>query len=183
MTAFKNLLNRFARDDKGLALTEFAIAMPFLFAAWLGVCTLVDGETVSTRTSRSVSTVVDIITQAAVVNNERANTAFKAVDALMGPAMGADVNLYVVGLDIDSTGKAKVVWSVAKKGVKPAIGSVYPVPVSLRNRAAGQFLVAAKGSYKHSPIFGKNLIGDLTYDYEHFFAPRHSDTIEWKPGA
>ncbi|MEL6751050.1 MAG: TadE/TadG family type IV pilus assembly protein [Pseudomonadota bacterium] len=176
-TPIRTLLARFKREDSGVAMYEFAIVMPFLFAAWLGVAAVADSQQVSTKVSRVTQTVADIIAQSATVNSTRANTAFQAIDAMLDPTNAAKMQLYVAGLEIDNNGRAKVKWSYAKRGPKPGVGSTYTLPPTLRSSSAVDFVVVAKGSLKYKPIFGDNLIDEHTMVYEHLFSPRVSDDI------
>lgn len=169
---------RFRRDESGLAMTEFAIIAPFLITAWLGATTFADLQTVSNRTSRVAATVADIIAQGETVNQARADAAFSAADAILGPGVAAKMNLYVVGLEIQANGKPQVKWSYGyNNSSKPQVGQTYAINGSTTVALRNNFVVAAEARVTHDPIFAQSIAGSQVYNYDAYNVPRSGREI------
>ncbi len=170
---------RFKRDESGLAMTEFAIIAPFLITAWLGATTFADLQTVSNRTSRVAATVSDIIAQGETVSQARADAAFSAADAILGPGVAAGMNLFVAGLEIQADGRPVVKWSFAYKGgSKPQVGQTYAINGSTNVTLRNDFVVTAEAKVQHEPVFASALTGSQLYEYDAYNVPRNGREIK-----
>ena len=159
-------------------MTEFAIVAPFLITAWLGATTFADLQTVSNRTSKVAATVSDIIAQGETVSQERADAAFSAAGAILGPGIAAGMNLYVAGLEIQPDGRPVVKWSYGYKGSsKPAVGQTYPINGSTKVTLRNDFVVTAEARVTHDPVFAKALTGSQVYNYDAYNVPRNGRKI------
>ncbi|MDA8870214.1 pilus assembly protein [Rhizobiaceae bacterium] len=176
-------LDRFRQDDKGIAMVEFAMVLPFLVALWLGLAMLADMENTSTRVSRVTATIGDIVAQSSEVTDDDLDKTFRAAEAFMGTEKASKLQMYVVGLKIDEDGKVTVAWSRGKNLTDvplPQEDAPYTVPANLTVGAENTFLVAAYGKFIHQPLYGSRFKTDYEYEYENFFAPRLTDEIEKK---
>ncbi len=160
-------------------MTEFAIIAPFLITAWLGATTFADLQTVSNRTSKVAATVSDIIAQGETVSQARADAAFSAADAILGPGVAARMNLYVAGLEIQPNGRPIVKWSYGYRGSsKPTVGQVYPINGSTNVTLRNDFVVTAEARVNHNPVFAQSLTGTQVYNYDAYNVPRNGREIK-----
>ncbi len=179
----RGLLRRFKSDNKGVAALEFAIIAPILVLLFLGTLEISLAVAVDRKVARISSTVADLITrQSGQFDKAFLDTIYEVSDRIMYP-YSDQVEIVIVGVDIDASGTATVAWSDEYGGASgPATGSAYTVPSSIRT--PDSFLIAASVKTDHAPAFKfvnyKN--GGLTFDgasielsEEMFLRPRQSN--------
>ncbi len=171
-------------DESGVSVIEFAFVAPFIMTIWLGMVSLLDIESTSTRVGRVSATVADIIAQAPTADTAYINGAFNAGKAMLGNAAAENLELFVAGIEVKANLDVEVLWKCSRNfdsdKLDEAIENI-ELPDSLK--LSPGFIVASHAEYKHTPLlsdiglplFGKLVkSGDNTYVYNHYFIPRNS---------
>ncbi len=160
------LVERYAKDNKGVAAIEFAFIAPVLILLFIGTLEISYAVAVDRKVSRVSSTIGDLITQDDQYTAAELSELYKVTKRIMLPyeEPADNLKISVVGITI-AGGKAKVDWSDAYQGgEKPAPGSIYPVPANIK--IDGTSLVTAKVTLDHKPAFSfvGYQDGRLTFD-------------------
>lgn len=188
---------RFLRDERGTSAIEFALTAPFLLAMLLFSMAANDSMNASTEVGKVTVAVADIISQSPTVTREVIDATFGAVDLMVNSQRHANLELYVVGVEIYADGSTEVLWSRDNGHLsslsKPGPGDTYDLPPEILNRAG--FIVSARARLSHTNVVTSSGIkagrqekighvstigavlpslGASTYDYESNFVPRTS---------
>ncbi len=179
-------LSNFRKDESGVSVIEFAFVAPFLMVIWLGMVSLLDIESTSTRIGRVSATVADIIAQAPVADTFFINAAFNAGKSMMGNVAAENLELVVAGVEVQSDQTIDVIWQCARNFDSDKLDDVIDdldLPTYLKQ--APGFYIVSHAEYTHTPLLSQiqmplfgNLMSseDSTYVYNHYFVPRRSLT-------
>lgn len=142
------LIKRFASDRKGVGAVEFALIFPVLMCLYFTAFELTIGFSMSKRTSRSASSIADIVSQQSSVTPTFLATMKDVVAATFAPYTANSLSLKITGVTLDSSGNPTVAWSWDQSGAKPyTVGSTVAVPTDMRS--ANSFLIRAEVSVSH----------------------------------
>lgn len=194
---FRNAIRLFIRDQKGTSAIEFALTAPFLLAMLLFSIAANDSVNASTEIGKVSVAVADIISQSPSVNKDVIDATFGAVDLMVNSTRKANLELYVVGVEVFADGSTTVLWSRDNGNLtsltKPEAGDYYTLPPEVLTRAG--FIVSARARLTHTNVVTTSGIkagrqdkignvstvgallpsmGASTYDYESNFVPRTS---------
>ena len=92
---------RFLAEDGGVAAVEFCIVALFLFPLIFGFVMIIDAEQVSTKVSKTNSTVGDLIARLDVVDQAALNGIFRAADVVIGPEHADKLDIYAIGVSME----------------------------------------------------------------------------------
>lgn len=192
-----NSIRLFLRNDKGTSAIEFALVAPFMLAMLLFSIAANDSVNASTEIGKVSTAVADIISQSPAVTKEVIDGTFNAADLMVNASRRANLELYVVGVEVFADGSTEVLWSRDNGNLssinKPEPGDNYDLPPEILTRAG--FIVSARARLTHTNVVttsgiqaGKQdkignvstvgailpSLGPSTYDYESNFVPRTS---------
>ena len=152
LARFLLLGDRFREEARGVAAVEFAFIAPIMILLFVGTIELSAGVATNRKLSRLSSTIGDLITQSQTLTQNDINNIMDVSSKIMYPYKDP-VTIVVTGIEINSSGQAKVKWSQSEPtGSAKATGSNYTVPTKIKK--ANTFLVAAEVSTSYTPSFG-----------------------------
>jgi len=166
----------FTSDVRALSGIEFALIAPMLIGVYLGVAETALGVTNSRKVSRVAATLSDLVAQSETITGAQVDGIMNAAKAVMEPYSSDPLKIYVIGVQMDSNGIARVAWSRASSNATPpAVGTIYPIPASIK--IANSFLVVTNVTYAFTPAIGGNIISTLNFNEINYNVPRTSTTV------
>lgn len=147
-TGVLSRLGDLLRDRKGVGAVEFALIAPLLLFLYITAFELTIGLSVSKRTTRSTSTIADLVTQQTSVTPTWLATMKDVTASLFAPYAPQNLLIKITGVTIDASGNPTVAWSWDQSNGKPyAVGSAVDVPTDMRSPST--FVVRAELSVDH----------------------------------
>jgi len=119
--SFMGRLRRFGKASGGLAALEFAALAPMMVLLLFGSVDLLDMLHANRRAQNTAASVADVIARDTEVSNAEIAGLWSAVNILMFPNNGADVQLRITSVRIVDTSRAEVVWSESRGAGLPAL--------------------------------------------------------------
>ncbi|MGE0230353.1 MAG: TadE/TadG family type IV pilus assembly protein [Flavobacteriaceae bacterium] len=170
------LLRSFAKAREGVSAVEFALVLPILILLYLGGTELSHGITVDRKLTAMTSSVADLVSQAAIIEDDEMTGIFNAVSAILAPYDASDATVVVSSIKVDNNGVAKVQWSDGFHAAKRATGSTVTLPSGIAEN--GTSIILAEGTFTYSPQFGAAFTGPLTLTDKFYLRPRVTDSIQ-----
>lgn len=167
---------RFIRDTRGMAVTEFAIVLPFLILLYVGGYQLTDAISAYRKVTMSARTVADLTTQYTSVSNTDLDTILAASRQVLAPYDIQDAKLVVSQISVDGTGAAKVSWSRGLNTDALEPGANYTLPTTVKQNNTS--LIVASIKYTYTPDFASVIIGTIPLREDIIMSPRASSTVE-----
>jgi len=115
-------LRRFARAKKGLAALEFAIIAPMMVFLLFGSVDLIDVLGANKRVQNAAASLADVVARDTEVSNAEVTGLWAALDVLMFPDDGANVQARISSITIVNATTARVVWSEGH-GMTPRVAN------------------------------------------------------------
>jgi Flp pilus assembly protein TadG len=166
------LWRRFCRDREGVALVEFAMLMPVMLVAYVGMVEVVQLVMVNRKVTQLTSALSDLTARVQSVSPAEVENIFNAAQTILMPYDYNNASMVIANVVIDATGVAKVCWSNERNGVAPGRGTTVIVPDSVR--VPNTSVIMAHASYKYTPNLGYVITGTLTLgDHAIFARPRN----------
>ena len=176
--ALAGFARRLAASRSGVALVEFAIAMPVLFTMYLGAFVLSDQIACSRKVTITARTVADLTSRYASITPTGLQTVMAASGQVMNPYTNGGTTR-VTELLVTSPTTATVVWSQSLTGTTMSqgllIGSVVTLPASMA--ATGTYLILGEVTYTYQPVVGLGANTAMTLYDRSFMSPRISNAI------
>lgn len=167
----KNLFRRFAADQSGLALTEFAYVLPILLLLYLGGAQLCDTIAAYRKMTITTRTLADLSSQYSSVSDADLDSVLAASSKVMSPYPTANAAMTVFQVSMDNSGTPKVTWSRGLNATPPALDSTYTqLPVSVR--VPNTSVVVSTVSYNFVPRFGSYFVGSIPLADKIYMTPR-----------
>ncbi len=168
MTAAR-LARAFARDRRGTAAVEFAVALPVLALLWLGMVELSNYLTTSRKLVSATQTMADLTGQEDGHSAASLDGILTAGRLILSPLPVAGRHTAVIAsIGIDSTNTASVFWTY------PAGATIPAEAVAQAQTMAGRYesVIYVRASYHYMPGIGWGVTsaGWLTEDA--FIRPR-----------
>ena len=172
---FHGAAGRFGGSEQGVTLIEFALIFPFMILLFIGLVEFGEAFSVNRKISNAASTVSDLISQEASVNNAQLQDLTIVAGEIVKPYRTAPLSLRVISVVAnDANTSATVEWTYPAGG--PAVGSVYPLPEGGRMTEPNSSLVVAETSYAFTPSVGY-FVGAITLNGIAYFRPRMGRTV------
>lgn len=171
-------LGRLGRDRRGVALTEFAFALPLMALMYLGGYQLCDAISAYRKVTTTTRAVADVTSQYTSVNNADLDTILAASQQIMSPYSVANSKLVISQIAIDKDGVATVAWSRGKNISGLVAGSPFTVPASIK--VPNTSILVAEIQYLYKPMVAAGLIGDIPMRDRIIMMPRATSSIKWK---
>lgn len=169
--AKRSLIHRFAADQSGLALIEFAYVFPILLMLYLGGAQLCDTIAAYRKMTITTRALADIASQYSSVSDADLDSVLNASSKIMSPYPTANAAMTVFQVSMDGTGTPKVTWSRGLNATPPAVDSTYTLlPASIR--VANTSVVVSTVNYTFVPRFGTYIIGSIPLADKIYMSPR-----------
>jgi Flp pilus assembly protein TadG len=166
------LVRRFTADHRGVSAVEFALLLPLMIGLYLGGVEISSGVSIQRKVTLTAGTIANLTAQSTALVTTDVTNILNASTSILSPYATAGAAVTVSCLGIDSTGKAKVDWSVTKGGTVRAVGSVVTLPSALA--VPSTQLILSEVSYPYKPIVGYTITGTLTLSDKMYMSPRIS---------
>ncbi|TAJ31245.1 TadE/TadG family type IV pilus assembly protein [Bosea sp. (in: a-proteobacteria)] len=159
-TRLKQHLLAFREDRKGVALVEFAVALPVMLVAYLGTVDVTQMVMASRKVTQLTSALADLTARAQIVAPADVNNIFDAAQMILAPFSSTPAKMVISNVVIDSTGTARVCWSSQRNSAALARGTTVTLPTALR--VPNTSVIMARASYDYTPITGYVITGAVT---------------------
>ncbi len=151
---------RFCRDREGVALVEFAMLLPVMLVAYVGMVEVVQLVMINRKVTQLTSALSDLTARVQSVAPADVENIFNAAQTILMPYDNSKASMAIASVVIDSAGVARVCWSNQRNGTVPARGSAVVIPDSVRIPSTS--VIMARASYRYTPAFGYVLTGTFT---------------------
>jgi Flp pilus assembly protein TadG len=185
-------LRNLARDDTGIAATEFAVIVPIMLVMFFGTVEFSSGVAVDRKVTLVARTLSDLTSQSLSVADSDATNFFTASGKILTPYAPTPTQAKISELYVDSsTLQARVQWSKSATfdssgnvTLAPgrAVSSVVVIPSQLA--VAGTYLIFSEVSYLYVPTIGYVMartgvnLSDVSYT-----RPRQSQCVFYNPAT
>lgn len=144
---------RFVEDIRAVAALEFALIAPMLLILYMGGTEASLAVTLHRKLGDTAGTISDLATQNNALTKAELNGLTNVARDIMRPYDVSALGLSVIGVDIATDGKAKVVWSYGQNGSTPARGSPYALGADYAS-VRDAFVVVTSARYTYRPLGG-----------------------------
>lgn len=166
------LWRRFCRDREGVALVEFAMTLPVMLVAYVGMVEVVQLVMINRKVTQLTSALSDLTARVQSVSPTDVENIFNAAQTILMPYDYGNASMVIANVVIDASGVAKVCWSNQRNGIAPARGTTVIVPDSVR--VPNTSVIMARASYRYTPNLGYVLTGSFTLGNNTIYArPRN----------
>ncbi|RYE32106.1 MAG: pilus assembly protein [Hyphomicrobiales bacterium] len=148
---------RFAGDRKGVALVEFAMLLPVMLIAYVGMTEVVQLVMINRKVTQLTSALSDLTSRVQSVSPTDIDNIFNAAETIMMPYEGGKPAMVITSLVVDASGVAKVCWSSQRNGTALARGTTQVIPDIYRTPSTS--VIMASASYNYTPTIGYVLTG------------------------
>ncbi len=169
--------NSLRSDSSGVALTEFAFALPLMVLMYLGGYQLCDAISAYRKVTTSTRALADVTSQYTSVTPGDLDMVLAASQQVMSPYSVANAKLVISQIKIDKDRVATVDWSRGKNVDPLVAGTPFTVPDSIR--VANTWILVAQIQYLYQPSVAQGLIGNLPMKDVILMMPRATSNIRW----
>lgn len=163
---------RFCRNRDGVALVEFAMLLPVMLVAYVGMVETVQLVMVNRKVTQLTSALSDLTARVQSVSASDIDNIFNAAQTILMPYDTSNATMMIASVVIDSGNVARICWSNQRNGTALARGTTITVPDSVK--IANTSVIMARASYKYTPALGYVLTGTFTLgDNPIFSRPRN----------
>lgn len=166
------------QDRRGMALTEFAFALPLMLMMYVGGFQLCDAISAYRKVTTTTRAVADVTSQYTSVNNTDLDVILAASEQIMAPYSVDNAKLVISQIAIDKDKVATVAWSRGRNIAGLTQGSTFTVPESIKQPNTS--ILVAEIQYLYKPNVISSLIGDIPMKERIIMMPRATNTIKWK---
>ena len=170
-------LRGFWRDRRGVSAVEFALIAPMLVLFYCGMAELTQAMMAQRRLNHLASSIGDVVARTPELTDARLNDVFHSGDTLMLPFSTGNLNLCLVSVVSDATGKDTVDWSE-----KYPTGATIDCPGAELDIDAGvlpasQSVIMSKASYGYDSPLKFIVPTQIVFRRTLYLRPRLSDKI------
>ena len=169
------MIARLSRDERGVALIEFAISVPVLLFLFIGSYQLTDAISAYRKVTRATRTIADLTSQYTSVRNSDVDGILAASQQIMAPYSYTNANLVIIQVVVDASGTSKVCWSRGLNATPPAAGTAFNIPSGMK--VNGTYLLVAQTTYTYTPVAASPLIGTIPMKDQIILSPRLSAAV------
>lgn len=162
-------------DDRGVALTEFAMTLPFLLALYSGTYQLCDAYSVYRKVTITSRSLADLTTQCVTVTTSDLGKILAASQQVMSPYNSNNAQLTISQVKIDNKGNATVDWSAAQNTTALKPGAPFNVPTNIKQN--NTWIVVASVAYNYVPLFAGKMFGPINMTNTIVMSPRRSAQV------
>lgn len=171
------LLKRLRRNRSGVALTEFAIAVPFLMLLYVLAYVLCDEIACSRKVTITARELTDLVTRYGTMSTATMQMVMADATQVMQPYPATNAGIRISELQITGATSAQVVWSQAQNAtaLTPAASVTVPGGVG----ATGSYVLLGEVTYSYRPPIGLGSLTmqTMTLSDHYYMAPRTAGSI------
>jgi Flp pilus assembly protein TadG len=164
-------------NERGVALIEFALSLPFLILLYVGGYQLTDALTAYRKVTITTRSVADLASQYTSIYDTDLDKVLNASQQIMSPYSIANVKLTVSQINVDGSGTARVDWSRGKNTEALNEGDTFDIPASIRQNNSS--LIISDVTYNYIPVIASDMIGPITFRDRIIMSPRATDSIAY----
>ena len=179
----KKLLEKFRQDQRGVALTEFALVGPVLVALLIFSVNGFDAYRGLRKASATVDMIGDLATRDVDFSSSDRDQYFAAAEAILDKyAVGNNVEMIISSVEQDADGNYIVLWSVANDNAT-AHGAALPADVEndLPGIPVGESIIVTELDFQFQPTFQDLWVGSIAVDQFSISRPRKVAQITYVP--
>ena len=166
------LWRRFCRDREGVALVEFAMALPVMLVAYLGTVEVAQLVMINRKITQLTSALADLTARVQTVAPADVENIFDAAQTILMPYDPTKASMIIASVVIDGSGVGRVCWSNQRNGTALARGATVTLPDSVK--VANTSVILARASYDYTPAIGYVLTGAIALGDDPIYArPRN----------
>jgi Flp pilus assembly protein TadG len=166
---------RFGSEKKGLAALEFAILAPMMIFILFGSIDLLDMLDTNRRVENSAASLADVVARDTEITDDEVDGFWAALDTLMFPDDGVDVDMRITSVTVQSSTTAVVVWSEGH-GMSPRLtNSTVALPSGMMT--PGTSVILAEAEMDYGGPLGFLLAGPVTLSHSAYRRSRLVDPI------
>ncbi len=155
------IFRRLRQDRRGAGAVEFAILAPILLMLYISAFEITVGMSIAKRASRAAGTIADLVTQQPSMTKASLATMVGVAQSVFAPYTPQNLKVKVSGIDIDSSGVPRILWSWQQDNSRPYTpNAVVTLPTDLKNPSS--FLIHAELELDHQ--LGLFLANTMSYD-------------------
>ncbi len=163
------------RDQRGVAMIEFALILPLLMLLYLGSVELTNALSCQRKLGATSRFVADAVSQSVVLEAAQLADVIDTAQIIMAPYPLDSFALKVSALQTGQNGTTTVVWSRALHAAPTPRNTAADLPADLGE--GGRFLIRVETFYDIPKIGPLGLPFPIRLHDELFMAPRLSRTI------
>lgn len=152
-------LRAFARATKGLAAVEFALLAPMMVFVLFASVDLLDALGANRRSQNVSASLADVVARDTEVSNNEISGMWAAANILMFPDDGANMDLRITSIMIDSATSAHVVWSERHNNGFSSLSAGSSITLPSAMMTPGTSIIMADSRFNYTPPLGF-LFGD-----------------------
>ncbi|WP_336811687.1 TadE/TadG family type IV pilus assembly protein [Bosea sp. MMO-172] len=166
------LWRRFCRDREGVALVEFAMALPVMLVAYLGTVEVAQLVMINRKVTQLTSALADLTARVQSVAPADVENIFDAAQTILMPYDPGNARMVLASVVVDGSGVGRVCWSNQRNGTALARGATVTLPDSVK--VANTSVIMARASYDYTPAIGYVLTGAIALGDDPIYArPRN----------
>ncbi len=154
------LWRRFCRNRDGVAAVEFAMILPVMLIAYVGMVEVVQLVMINRKVTQLTSALSDLTARVQSVAPADVENIFNAAQTVLMPYDYSQATMVIASIVIDGSGVAKVCWSSQRNDTALVRGTTVTVPDSVK--VPNTSVIMARASYKYTPTIGYVLTGIFT---------------------
>jgi Flp pilus assembly protein TadG len=178
-------LRRLWRDRQGIAATEFAMILPFMFLLLIGMAEITGAMNHDRKVSRISNAIADLVAQAQTVTTGELDGVLDLGEKILAPYPADELSIVVASVSFDEDGEASVDWSYDSTGGAPwTDGAAPPITLPDTINIANTSIVVSVATLGYEPPFA----GIFTRYFEressielsdaYYLRPRLTDTVQ-----
>lgn len=168
--SFRTSIRRLVRDQRGIALVEFAFAIPILIIMYLGTFQLCDAIAAYRKVTTTARAITDLTAQYQSVSTADLDDILNASTQVMAPYDVRNATFVVSQINIDASGNGRVGWSQGKNASGRAIGSAFSVPAAIATPNTS--LIFGEATYTYAPMMAPTIMGTINMADRTYMNPR-----------
>jgi Flp pilus assembly protein TadG len=141
-------LAQLGRNQRGVALVEFAIVAPILLLLYLSGYVMFDALTASRKVAITARTVADLTARYSSVTTSDMATIMGASTQVLWPYSATNATIRVSEVQVTSSTSATVVWGQAQNTTARAANSNVTIPANLGN--TGSYMILGEVTYAYT---------------------------------
>jgi Flp pilus assembly protein TadG len=167
------LLARLRRDERGAAMAEFALVLPFMLLLLMGGVETLQLVETQRRVAHAASAMADIVAQDRTIDDAELSDVFLAGRLLMAPLPADPLGQRITSFAANSSGAVQVRWTAS---AAPYAGreNLSLAPGALKS---GQSVIVADVSYRYPTSLQWLLPSGLVLQKRVYLRPRVSDEV------
>jgi Flp pilus assembly protein TadG len=185
-------LRNLARDNSGIAATEFAVIVPIMLVMFFGTVEFSSGVAVDRKVTLLARTISDLTSQSTSVADSDVTNFFTASGKILTPYAPTPTHAKISELYVDpATLQARVQWSKsatfdssgnATMTSGRAVSSSVAIPAALA--IGGTYLIYSEVSYLYVPTVGYVMAhAGVTLSDVSYTRPRQSTCVYYSPAV